>query len=60
MCTSLRERRAQPERRRWDAESRHFIYDDPHLDLVLTHHREEHCIEAFLQPRFTHGLLFAN
>ena len=37
-----------------------FIYDDPHVDLLLTHHREKHRVEAFLQPRFTDGLLLAN
>jgi len=36
-----------------------FIRYDPHLDLLLTHHRQQHRIEAFLQPHFADGLLFA-
>ena len=37
-----------------------FIRHDPHLDLLLAHHRQQHRVETFLQPRFTHGLLLTN
>src|SRR5690349_23296732 len=37
-----------------------FVRDDPHVDLLLAHHREEHRVQPFLQPGFTHGLLLAH
>ncbi len=37
-----------------------FVCYDPHLDLLLPHHREQHRVETFPQPALSHGLLFAH
>src|SRR5687767_10357122 len=36
-----------------------FVRYDPHLDLLLPHHRQQHRVEPFLQPTFSHRLLLS-